>query len=38
VTGARGERYAIDQPTILASNGRIHGRLVGFLSGRRGRG
>lgn len=38
VTGARGERYAIDQPTILASNGRIHGRLVGFLSGRRGSG
>jgi myo-inositol-1(or 4)-monophosphatase len=35
VTDGAGGRYDVDEPTIVASNGRIHRRLVTLLSGRR---
>jgi myo-inositol-1(or 4)-monophosphatase len=34
VTDGAGRPFAVDQPTILASNGRIHRRLVMALNGR----
>jgi myo-inositol-1(or 4)-monophosphatase len=34
VTDGAGGRFAVDKPTIIASNGRVHARLVALLSGR----
>jgi myo-inositol-1(or 4)-monophosphatase len=35
VTSGSGDRFDLDDPTVLASNGRIHRRLVDLLTGRR---
>jgi myo-inositol-1(or 4)-monophosphatase len=35
VTGGAGQPFDVNEPTIVASNGRIHRRLVALLSGRR---
>ena len=35
VTGGAGQPFHVDEPTIVASNGRIHARMVALLNGRR---
>ena len=35
VTGGAGQPFDVNEPTIIASNGRIHRRLVAHLNGRR---
>jgi myo-inositol-1(or 4)-monophosphatase len=35
VTGGAGQPFDVDEPTIIASNGRIHRRMVAYLTGRR---
>jgi myo-inositol-1(or 4)-monophosphatase len=35
VTGGAGHRFDVDEPSIVASNGRIHDRMVALLNGRR---
>jgi myo-inositol-1(or 4)-monophosphatase len=35
VTGGAGQPFDVDEPTIVASNGRIHRRVVALLNGRR---
>ena len=35
VTGGAGQPFDVEAPTIIASNGRIHARMVGLLNGRR---
>jgi myo-inositol-1(or 4)-monophosphatase len=35
VTGGVGQPFDVDEATILASNGRIHRRMVALLNGRR---
>jgi myo-inositol-1(or 4)-monophosphatase len=35
VTGGAGQRFDVDEPSIIASNGRIHDRMVALLNGRR---
>src|SRR5262249_25496150 len=34
VTGGAGQPFDVDDPTIVASNGRIHARMVALLNGR----
>jgi hypothetical protein len=35
VTGGAGQPFDVDEATIIASNGRIHDRMVAILNGRR---
>jgi myo-inositol-1(or 4)-monophosphatase len=35
ITGGAGQPFDLDEPSVVASNGRIHGRLVALLNGRR---
>jgi myo-inositol-1(or 4)-monophosphatase len=35
VTGGAGQPFDLDEPSIVASNGRIHDRIVALLNGRR---
>jgi myo-inositol-1(or 4)-monophosphatase len=35
VTGGAGQPFDVDEPSIVASNGRIHDRIVAILNGRR---
>jgi myo-inositol-1(or 4)-monophosphatase len=35
VTGGAGQPFDVDEATIVASNGRIHDRMVAVLNGRR---
>jgi myo-inositol-1(or 4)-monophosphatase len=35
VTGGAGQPFDVDEPSIVASNGRIHDRIVALLNGRR---
>jgi len=34
VTEAAGQRFDVDEATIVSSNGRIHPRMVALLNGR----
>jgi fructose-1,6-bisphosphatase/inositol monophosphatase family enzyme len=34
VTGGAGQPFDLDEPTIIASNGRSHRRMVAYLTGR----
>jgi myo-inositol-1(or 4)-monophosphatase len=35
VTGGAGQPFDVDEATIVASNGRIHDRMVAILNGQR---
>ena len=35
VTGGAGQRFDVNEPSIVASNGRVHDRIVAHLNGRR---
>jgi myo-inositol-1(or 4)-monophosphatase len=35
VTGGAGQPFDVNEPSIVASNGRIHRRLVAYLNGAR---